>query len=288
MTGPDETLRRRLRALLALPDSVPAAVGEGSTGALRLDGLPAAYLKPPGSGPFPAVLYCHAHGGEYDLGRRELTEGARWLAAPYAPDLVAAGFAVLCIDMPGFGDRRSEGSESALAKAALWRGQPLFARMLKDQLSAFGWLQQQPDIDPTRIVTLGMSMGAALAMWVAAMVPGVAGCIQLCMLADIDPLIASGTHARHGDYLTVPGFLNHADTGDVAVLIAPRAQFIAHGAADHLTPAPARDPALERVRVAYARGNGLETFLSPQTGHLETPEMREAVLKFLNRFVSQT
>ena len=54
-------LRDQLRNLLALPEQVPKLATF-------------TFLAPDGAGPFPAVLYCHAHGGNYDLGRRELTE----------------------------------------------------------------------------------------------------------------------------------------------------------------------------------------------------------------------
>lgn len=274
-----DTMRDSLRQHLGLADIRPALAGAAAMPNVT-------FLSPEGQGPFPAILYCHAHGGEYGLGRRELTEGALWLSAPYAPDLLAAGFAVLCVDMPGFGSRRQEGTESALAKAGLWRGKPLFGQMVDDQLLALDWLAAQPMIDPRRIATLGVSMGAALAMWTAAMDPRVAAVVQLCMLADIGPLIASSAHDGHGPYLTVPGMLKVAEAGDVAGLIAPRPQFVGHGETDHLTPADAREAALARLRAAYEGVETLETFLAPESGHTETPGMRRAVMDFLSRAFS--
>jgi len=238
------------------------------------------YFCPDGPGPHPAVLYCHAPGGEYGLGRRELTEGARWLVAPYAPDLLAAGWAVLCIDMPGFGDRAKLGTESALVKAGLWQGRPYFGWMVAEQIAGLQWLAARCEIDATRIITLGMSMGGALSLWTAALEPRIAACVHLCFLADIAPLIATGAHDRHGHYLTVPGFLPLAETGDVAALIAPRPQFVGHGSDDALTPASARDAALARLRTAYS-DDALRTFMAERTGHVETPEMRRHVLDFL-------
>lgn len=134
-------LRDQLHGLLRLQSSAPPG---------RLPDH-ATLLRPEGDGPHPAVLYCHAHGGDYALGRREITEGAPWLAGPPAPDLVAAGFAVLCLDMPSSGDRQSEGSESALVKAGLWHGRPLFAQIVGTQLTAFGWLAARREIDADRI-----------------------------------------------------------------------------------------------------------------------------------------
>lgn len=237
-------------------------------------------LLPDGPGPHPAVLYCHAHGGRYDLGRAELTKGAPWLTAPYAPDLLQAGFAVLALDMPGFGARQLEGAESALAKAGAWQGRPLFGQMVAAQMVGLALLRQDPRIDSARIVTLGASMGAALAMWVAALDARVAGSVQLCMLANMAPLIETGAHDRHGPYLTVPGLLQRCDIGDVAALIAPRPLFIGLGAEDPMTPPAARDPALATLRHAYGTGP-LTVSISPGTGHQETTTHRQQVLAVL-------
>ena len=253
---------------------------------LRLGAAPATWLRPAGgAAPAPAVLYCHAHGGDFERGRRELTEGSRFLAGRWAGDLLAAGWSVLCLDMPGFGDRQGEGSESALAKAGTWRGQPLFGRMLAELSAAVGWLAAQPQVDPQRIATLGLSMGAAHAFWLGALDGRIAAVAQMCMLADIGPLIATGGHDRHGHYLTVPGLLRLGDMGDVAALVAPRPQFVSHGAEDALAPPAAREPALARLRAAYegAPEGNLTTFLSADSGHIETPAMRRAALAFLTR-----
>ena len=184
--------------------------------------------------------------------------------------------------MPGFGDRRAEGTENDLAKAHLWQGHSLFGAMLNDQAAALSYMAHRPDIDDARVFTLGLSMGAAHAWWLAALEPGIAGCVHLCMLADIAPLIAAGAHASHGFYLTVPGLLRHAETGDIAGLIAPRPQMACHGGQDHLTPEPAREAALTRLRAAYARApDALTCAIDPAAGHGETAPMRVAVLDFL-------
>ncbi|MFW2545136.1 alpha/beta fold hydrolase [Primorskyibacter sp. 2E107] len=282
-------LRDRLRGLLALPGpgSAPREVllnEQARPGGVaqhwHIGGLPATLLH--AAPDAPTVLYCHAHGGDYTLGRRELTEGARWLTGPYAPDLLARGLNVLCLDMPGFGERQSEGNENALAKAALWRGQPLMGRMLEDLQTAVTWLQSR---STAPIATLGMSMGAAHAYWLAALDTRIAACAHLCMLADMAPLIETGSHDRHGHFLTVPGLLTHADMGDVAALIAPRPQTVALGSGDHLTPPEARTPALARLRAAYGGiENRLEATIFEADTHVETPAMRAATLAFLERW----
>ncbi|MCR9122296.1 MAG: alpha/beta hydrolase [Phyllobacteriaceae bacterium] len=239
------------------------------------------------SAPSPAILYCHAHGNRYDIGAAELMDGRPALQdPPYGPLLAERGFAVLCIDMPGFGTRQTEGTESALAKAALWRGQTLFGAMLGELTAALDALAAHRAVDPARIATLGISMGATHAYWLAALDDRIAACAHLCAFADIGPLIDSGDHDLHGIYMTVPGLLEHGDMGDVAALVAPRPQLVASGLKDPLTPPEALNPALSRLRQAYesqGASDALTVLTSSDTGHEETPEMRETVVGFLER-----
>jgi dienelactone hydrolase len=246
--------------------------------------VPALYLRPAGPGPFPAVLYCHAHGNRYDTGAEELILGRPALLSPYGPTLADHGIASLAIDLAPFGARQGEGPEGALAQAALWQGRPLMGQMLADLQVAFGWLAARPDIDATRIATLGLSMGGTHAYWLAALEPGIAACAHLCVFADIAPLIAAGAHDLHGPYMTVPGLLAEGDMGDVAALVAPRPQLVCLGAEDPLTPESAREAALARLTAGYAGcPERLQVQVMPGCGHRETPEMRTAVLSFLAR-----
>src|SRR4051794_38651823 len=45
----------------------------------------------------PGILYCHWHGGEYDIGKEELFQ-SKHTPEPPGPALARRGFVVLCID----------------------------------------------------------------------------------------------------------------------------------------------------------------------------------------------
>jgi dienelactone hydrolase len=233
--------------------------------------------------PCPALLYCHAHGNAYAIGKDEVIDGRPALSdPPLGLHLARQGFVVLCPDLPGFGERQSEGSESALAKAALWQGRCLLGDMLSELAAAFDALAVLPEVDAGRIGTLGFSMGATLAYWLGALDPRVAAVAHLCAFAQVGGLIAAGEHDRHGPYMTVPGLLAEADMADVAALIAPRPQLVGAGSLDPLTPPAALDPALDRLRVAYADvGDRLTIVIEPDGGHAESDAMRNAVTRFL-------
>jgi dienelactone hydrolase len=235
-------------------------------------------ILPDRADPCPVVLVIHAHGGRHGIGAREILDGRPSLVSPVGPFLAGLRFAALCLDMPCFGDRAGT-AEGPASKAALWEGRSLAGQMLGECHAALGWALAQEWCDG-RAAVWGLSMGATLGCWLAAVDTRVACLIQLCCLADLGALISTGAHDLHGPYMTVPGLVQMASAGQIAGLVAPRPQFVGWGDADPLTPPGATEPALAQARAAYADGAFAE-YREAGGGHAETPAMRSAWLAFL-------
>ena len=245
------------------------------------------FARPPGNHPVPAILYIHAHGARYDIGADELMHGRSALQSPLGPEFAANGIAVLAVEAPTFGTR-TKPDESTRAKALLWRGKSLAGQMLGEQAAAFSWLAGRQDVIADRIGIFGLSMGATLGYWLAAVEPRATCVAHECCYADFAKLIELGAHDLHGIYLTIPGLLNMYSNGQIAGRIAPRPQFISIGDRDPLTPPEAVDIALLQTRAAYGAAGAEDRLIihrEPDTGHVETPAMRAAMLAFFRRYL---
>ena len=252
-----------------------------------VEAVPAFFVRPHTGGSFPTILYNHAHGDDYVLGKRELLDGRAALQAPpYAVELTSRGYAALCIDTWGFGERRGR-SESELFKEMLWRGQVLWGMMVYDSLRAVDYLHSRSDVDASRLGTLGLSMGSTMAWWLAALDPRVKVCVDLCCLTDYQALIESRGLDGHSIYYYVPGLLKHFSTAEINALIAPRPHLSLAGDYDPLTPPAGLDRIDAALRQVYTERGAAACWLLLRypTGHFESAAMRAAVIAFLSEWL---
>jgi len=254
-----------------------------------IESVPAYFVKPLGQSdkPLPCILYNHAHGGGYRLGKDELLVGREHIHnVPYARALTSRGYSALCIDTWCFGERRGR-TESATFKHMLWHGQVLWGMMVYDSLRAMDYLVSRPDVDANRIGTLGLSMGSTMAWWTAALDTRVKVCVDICCLTDYDALIATGGLDGHNLYYYVPSLLKHFSTGQINALIAPRLHLSLNGDRDPLTPAFGLDRVDRELKQAYQEaGNPAAWELKRyETGHFESAAMRFEIMAYLKQWL---
>ena len=247
----------------------------------------------------PAILYCHWHGGQYDVGKQELLQTN---ATPVAagPALVAAGYVVLGIDAPCFGERNGQGpdgpqqkgsnGEMSAAKFNLWVGRTLWGMMLRDDLTALDYLCLRPEVDAQRIGVIGISMGSTRSWWIMALDdrPRAAVCVG-CM-TRYEELIRAGMLKAHGIYYFVPGMLKHYDTEAVISLGAPRPMLFMTGDQDSGSPTDGVRHIGGIVSQVYAlhgqnATSQFENTIYPGVGHVYLPEMWEKTVKWMDRWL---
>ncbi len=257
----------------------------------REQAVPALLLRPPaGVALRGVVLYCHAHGHRFEVGKDELLLGRPALQQPpYGHVLPARGWAALAIDHWGFGERQQP-SERSLVKRLLWQGDTLWGWRVHDTLAALDWLRTQPGLESPPVVTLGLSMGSTMALWAAALDERISACIELCGAAEYSALLQSGGIDGHGEYFFVPGLLREFTLAEIAALIAPRLHLSFAGRTDPLTP-PAGLTSLDHtLREVYAAAGAPRNWrqVVEDGGHAETPTMRAEALRWLdNHFTGE-
>ena len=122
--------------------------------------LPAFFMRPPGDGPFPAVVFHHGSGGLLGAARAG------------AEALLAMGYAVMLAVRRGHNGAPGVFWETRVT--APW-GSPEMGPQLvdaledecDDALAALAWIKEQPVVDADRVAMIGSSYGGVMVMLAA-------------------------------------------------------------------------------------------------------------------------
>jgi dienelactone hydrolase len=126
------------------------------------------WFKPPGNGPFPALLW--NHGSEPDPGHSPQFDS---VAAVFVP----AGFVVFAPMRRGHSDSQGEYIRESIQHESSLRGEAAGIRLgvqllemsqVDDQLAGLAFLKRQPFVDTTRIAVAGCSFGGIQTLFGAA------------------------------------------------------------------------------------------------------------------------
>jgi dipeptidyl aminopeptidase/acylaminoacyl peptidase len=259
--------------------------------------VPGYFLLPNGAKKSPAILYCHWHGGEYEIGKEEIFRSAHTPEIP-AEALTKRGYAVMTIDAYCFGERNGQGpggpsekgsaGEMTASKFNLWVERSLWGMILRDDLIALDYLCRRPEIDPERIGVTGISMGATRTWWLMALDDRLKAGVAVACLTRYQDLIATEGLRYHGIYYFVPGMLNHFDTEAVVACVAPRPLLCMNGDQDGGSPVEGIRKTEGAVRPVYnlcGAGQNFESLIYPNIGHVYLPEMWQRMLEWMDRNV---
>ena len=246
------------------------------------------------SGKAPGILYCHWHGGEYDLGKEELFQAKHTPEAP-GPALAARGYVVVAVDATGFGERNGQGpdgpgnrdysGEETASKFDLWVGRTYWGMLLRDDLMALDYLVSLPEVDSGRIGVTGMSMGATRTWWLMALDDRIKIGAAIGCMTRYQNVIARGEIFQFDVGYFVPNMLRHFDSEAVIALIAPRPILFQTGDQDHASPVDGIHAIESAVRPAYRlyqSDAAFESIVYPGLAHVYTPQMWKRTLEWLD------
>ena len=246
-------------------------------------------------GKAPAILFCHWHGGDYEIGKEELFQ-TRHTPEAFGPTFVRRGFVVLGIDAYCFGERNGQGpggpeekgnnGELSASKFNLWAGRTLWGMILRDDLMALDYLASRPEVDANRIGVTGISMGATRTWWLLALDERLKTGVAVACLTRYQNLIEHESLKAHGIYYFVPGFLKHFDTEAVVALIAPRPVLFMTGGEDGGSPVDGIHAIEAAVRPAYrlyGKEQDFQSTIYEGLGHVYTREMWDRTVAWMDR-----
>lgn len=244
------------------------------------------------NGKVPAILYCHWHGGQYDIGKEEMLQ-TNATPVPPGPTLARLGYAVLGIDACCFGERNGKGpdgttqkgsaGEMSAAKFNLWSGRTLWGSILRDDQMALDYLCSRPEVDTGRIGVTGISMGSTRSWWLMALDDRLRAGVCVACMTRYQDLISDGQLKAHGIYYFVPGMLQHFDTEAVMACAAPRPMLFMTGDKDGGSPVSGVRLIGQKLSGLYGvlgKRESFENVIFPDAGHVYLPEMWEKTVNW--------
>lgn len=233
--------------------------------------LPFYVLLPPGAGRHTRPFLCppgHGGAGKASVaGLREYPAVAEKIAFynyDYGLQLCRLGYAAICPDARGFGERREEpestktlpgalaGDCCRLARMGEPLGIPVAGMLTWDLMRLLDYAERRGDWDGGRIGCLGFSGGGMQTLWLAALDGRVGLAVISGYLYGYKDALLTLNENCSCNY--VPHLWEHLDMGDIASLIAPRPLLVQSCRGDRLNGPRGLANVLEQVdtvRAAY-------------------------------------
>jgi dienelactone hydrolase len=208
------------------------------------------------SGPCPAVVCIHGHGGT-----RASTYQADTIYKGFAAELAAKGFVTIAANV----------GQHTVGEA----GRTLMGERLWDLMRCVDYLCTLPEVDPRRIGCAGLSLGGEMAMWLGAMDERVAATVSSGFLTRMEQM-----ERNHCMCWKFEGLRDLVDFADLYALTAPRALLCQNGAQEpptQFTPELARQ-ALAEIKPAYAdlgRPDNVSLVVHPGAHEVDLPSLLE-------------
>lgn len=263
--------------------------------------VPAYLLTPEGlSGKAPAILAIHQHAGQFHLGKSEPAGLAGNPEMFYALELCKRGYVTIAPDLEAFEDRRAssedrerwkehtpEGGnyERYVATRYLQRGGTLQGRYVWDLARAVDYLCTRPEVDPSRIGTIGHSLGGQEVCWALLFDRRLKAGVSSCGIGTFETIFRDGINHNFAAYL--PGLLQVGDIDTLVAALAPTPFMMTAGTQDRIFPIDGVYLIAQVAAEAYREAGAPDAFrfIEFAGGHGFPPEVRVEAYAWLDRWV---
>jgi dienelactone hydrolase len=277
--------------------------------------------------PAPGIVALHDHGGMYFWGREKIVEvdnehpvltdfkRRSYGGKSIASELARRGYVVVVIDMFYWGERRMivDGDPAdwherpatiTPARVAAFNrrageSEPLVARtiyaagftwagvMFTDDVRTVDYLVTRPEVDPTRIGCVGLSVGGLRSCHLAALDDRIKAAVVVGWMASYPAQLKDRIRNTIGFTKLVPGLMRHLDYPDVASLAIPAALLVINGSKDALFDLDGVRGCFAKLSACYAKAGVAEKFRGRlyETPHEFNTEMQREAWEWLARWL---
>ena len=261
--------------------------------------VPAYVLIPKGfSGKRPAIVDLHCHAGAYVYGKEkvmpvrnphpalvDLVE-ANYDGRHTSAELARRGYVVISIDRFYFGERRTlfddmnslgmdlsryskedivqanlraSRGESVLARSLFWAGTTWHGIAHWDDIRTVDYLVSRPEVDPSRIGCMGISMGSDRTNYLCALDDRIRCAVSVGWVATLRPLIKAHVET-HSFAHFLPGLTRFMDLPDMLGAMAPNPLMVLECSQDNLYTMESMKEAVEKLEKIYKKADKPQNF----------------------------
>jgi dienelactone hydrolase len=253
-----------------------------------------------GKRPLPAIVALHDHGAFYLWGKEKLVENddehvaltdfrkSYYGGNPIASVLVRQGYVVVVTDMFYWGERRllldddpadwrerprgmaaervnafnarASQHEALVARAIFTAGFSWPGVMFWDDIRTVDYLLTRPEVDPTRIGCVGLSVGGFRSCHLAALDDRIKAAVVVGWMASFPAQLKKHMRNSVGFTMLVPGLYRHLDYPDVASLAMPAALLVINGSKDALFELEGVRACFDKLRACYQKAGVPQKF----------------------------
>ena len=141
-------------------------------------------------------------------------------------------------------------------------GKTGMGRLVADALLSVEYLCSRPDVDPSRVVIAGFSLGGIVGFYSFAVDPRVAAAVIFCGgVGSVRELVRMGNTRAHSAYYYVPGLLERGlDHPSLVDALAPRPLFVCGASDDVCMPVSGYRQFCAAASQSYAARGAREEF----------------------------
>lgn len=226
------------------------------------------FLPLAGEGPFPAVVVVPGHA---------MIEGknkSNYLAMQLG--LVRQGFAVICYDPPGQGERRRPGYDHPLGFGSFLLGRTNEGYIVWDTIRCIDYLCSRPEVDASRIGLTGNSGGGENTFYTTPLDERIRAASSCCFVCSYEAWLREG--GNHCVCNHMPGLSRRMEQFEIIGQAAPRPFLACNASEDPIFPIRGTRDTIARAKAIYelhGAGDRIRGVEAPG-GHGLSQPMREA------------